>query len=106
MPTIKLAIVAIVFSVTSLLTVTCANAAAIQPNAEGNGTVTTDTVLSGLSFAQTCSSWGGTFGSIGGKGLAILQATCFTRSGDTRTTSLNLNDCIANDDGNLHCRVK
>ncbi|RDB16714.1 ATP-dependent DNA helicase Q1 [Hypsizygus marmoreus] len=71
----------------------------------GNGTTKAAGPLAVSGFAQTCSWWGGTYGNAGGKGIAILQATCRTTSGASKTTSIDLAGCIANDNGILHCRV-
>lgn len=84
---------------------TCVNAMAIKSTAGGNGTVTPHAALGG--FAQTCSSWSGFFGTdANGKGVAVLVASCFTATGGSRDTVLDLNTCVSNDDGHLNCRVK
>lgn len=53
-------------------------------------------------FSLTCSSWGGLYGS----DYAILEATCDNENGGTNTTSINLNDCIANAGTSLVCTKK
>lgn len=65
-----------------------------RPTATSSGNPTMDS-----GFAQTCSSWGGFYGS----DYAIMQATCANGQGGTNTTTINLNDCIGNAGPNLVC---
>ncbi|RDB16722.1 hypothetical protein Hypma_002559 [Hypsizygus marmoreus] len=93
------------FCTIALVAVSSTSAAAtVQPTiTPGNRTAKADIALRG--FAQSCSNWGGAFGNAGGHAIAILQATCRTISGGTKSTAINLNDCIGND-GNVHCRLQ
>ncbi|KZT07321.1 Cyanovirin-N [Laetiporus sulphureus 93-53] len=53
----------------------------------------------GGGFSGTCSSWGGSYS----QHVAELQATCYDDHGAQDTTSLDLNNCIENHNGNLGC---
>ncbi|KAF8981840.1 Cyanovirin-N, partial [Cyathus striatus] len=60
--------------------------------------------LAGVNFSQSCTWWGGTYGTFGANFVATLQATCRTVAGAYMTTSLDLNTCIINASGYLLCR--
>ncbi|KAF8074633.1 hypothetical protein FPV67DRAFT_1474298 [Lyophyllum atratum] len=90
----------------TMMPTTWANPAVTQPTtiSGNNGTVKANGALAIGGFAQSCSSWGGTYGNTGGRGIAIIQATCRTTTGASKTTTINLDQCYGNDNGNMNCR--
>ena len=62
-----------------------------------------------LSAAMSVSAAGGFSGSCSNyymQGNNVLTATCGNGSGGTQTSSIDLNRCIANYNGNLACAAK
>ena len=77
--------------------------------AEGNSssqlsTVTLSSTDSTLirGFSYSCASWEGNYGS----DYAVMQATCRNKAGGYNTSTINLNDCIANAGTSLACAMK
>ena len=61
----------------------------------------TDSTLS-LGFSYSCASWEGDYGS----DYAVMQALCENLAGGYNTSTINLNDCIANAGTSLTCTVE
>lgn len=87
---------------------TAASTTTVAPTtvARGNSTAGVGAINAVGGFAQSCSSWGGSYGNVNGRGVAIIQATCRTTTGESQTSNINLDLCFANDNGVMNCRPK
>lgn len=79
----------------------CATGSNALPQLSTMTLPSTDSTLS-LGFSYSCASWEGDYGS----DYAVMQATCRNLAGGYNTSTINLNDCIANDGTSLACAVE